>query len=67
MKKILKWFGISILSIFILIFTLDFIFTDPIGDCASGGGCWDDIGKTCRKDEPNAQQLCDRNKPENRK
>lgn len=67
MKKFLKWFGISILSIFILVVAFDFIFPDPIGDCAEGGGCWDEIGKACRKNEPNAQELCDRNRPENHK
>lgn len=33
-----------------------------IDSCLDSGGCWDEIGKTCRKDEPNAQELCDRNR-----
>ena len=28
--------------------------------CLDPGGCWDHIDKTCRKIEPNAQELCDR-------
>lgn len=27
--------------------------------CLDGGGCWDSIAKVCRKDEVNAQELCD--------
>ena len=28
--------------------------------CMDYGGCWDKIEKICRRDEPNAQELCDR-------
>lgn len=30
--------------------------------CLDSGGCWDEMGKTCRKDEPNAQEPCDPNR-----
>lgn len=33
-----------------------------IDRCLDNGGCWDSIDETCRKDEPNAQALCDRSK-----
>lgn len=33
-----------------------------VDSCLDSSGCWDEIGKTCRKDEPNAQELCDRNR-----
>jgi hypothetical protein len=31
--------------------------------CLDNGGCWDHTEKTCRKDEANAQELCNRGKP----
>lgn len=30
--------------------------------CLDGGGCWDSVDNMCRKDEPNAQELCNRGK-----
>lgn len=30
--------------------------------CLDTGGCWDAIDSTCRKNEPNAEVLCGRNK-----
>ena len=29
-------------------------------DCIKLGGCWDKLEKTCRRNEPNAQELCNR-------
>jgi hypothetical protein len=34
-----------------------------IDECLDHGGCWDYAENICRKDEPDAQQLCDRSKP----
>lgn len=28
--------------------------------CLDAGGCWDEVDDVCRKEEDNAQQLCDR-------
>ena len=33
---------------------------DPIDACLDHGGCWDYVDKVCRKDENNAQALCNR-------
>jgi hypothetical protein len=30
--------------------------------CLDAGGCWDETDNVCRKDELNAQELCDRNR-----
>lgn len=30
-----------------------------IDNCMDRGGCWDDVTKICRENEPNAQELCD--------
>lgn len=30
--------------------------------CLDHGGCWDSVDKVCRKEEANAQALCDRAK-----
>lgn len=30
--------------------------------CLDSGGCWDKVDNVCRKDEPDAQALCDRSK-----
>lgn len=45
------------------------MFRDEIGlellkidSCLDSGGCWDYLDKVCRKDEPNAQELCHRKK-----
>lgn len=32
----------------------------PEDSCMDSGGCWDSVDGTCRKNEPNAQELCDR-------
>ncbi|UYL07385.1 hypothetical protein B9G69_010040 [Bdellovibrio sp. SKB1291214] len=31
--------------------------------CIEKRGCWDEVENTCRKDEPNAEYLCSRKKP----
>mgnify|MGYP001616889307 CR=1 FL=1 len=31
--------------------------------CLDKGGCWDSVDRVCRRDEPNAQELCDRAAP----
>ncbi len=41
-------------------FNLDF---ESIDRCLDGGGCWDYQDRICRKNEMNAQELCDRAKP----
>lgn len=28
--------------------------------CLDAGGCWDEVDEVCRKEEVNAQELCDR-------
>lgn len=30
--------------------------------CLDDGGCWDSVDNMCRKNEPNAQALCNRSK-----
>jgi|GEM_PF-2145422 len=34
-----------------------------VDSCLDSGGCWDYQANVCRKDEPNAQALCDRMGP----
>lgn len=33
-----------------------------IDGCLDGGGCWDYVDSICRKEEPNANELCARKK-----
>jgi hypothetical protein len=53
-------FGTSI-AIAIALVVVRFL-ADPIDSCLDSGGCYDYSAKVCRKDEPNAQQLCDQSK-----
>jgi hypothetical protein len=62
--KLLRWPLLAIL-IFALLVSV-FILTasnDPVERCLDHGGCWDYVDKMCRKDEPDAQRLCDRGNP----
>jgi hypothetical protein len=61
MKKIL----LMSLSAFIIGIIYLFFFSDfmNIDGCLDSGGCWDYQDKVCRKEESNAQQLCDRANP----
>jgi hypothetical protein len=45
----------------IIIAALFYLF-DPVDFCLDGGGCWDRTDGLCRKDEVNAQELCDRSR-----
>lgn len=61
MKKVLL--AVLILGfsscVYFLVFS-DFMKADG---CLDSGGCWDYQDSVCRKDEPNAQKLCDRANP----
>lgn len=46
-------------SVYFLVF-FDFMKADV---CLDSGGCWDYQDRVCRKDEHNAQELCDRANP----
>lgn len=55
----IKFFA-AILFSFILLGVLISFVLGPEDSCLDGGGCWDSVAETCRKDEPNAQLLCNR-------
>lgn len=67
-KTILKTLAFVILVIGIHEFVLWLSWDrDPMyfqkDGCMDHGGCWDAADQICRRDEPNAQALCDRSKP----
>jgi len=70
MKKIVFWI-VAVLSLgciasLIVYFGLLFMVHDfdpnflNIDSCLDSGGCWDYVDGICRKGEPNAQELCNR-------
>lgn len=50
------------LSTFFIFFGLVIVGCSDVDSCLDHGGCWDYQDKMCRKDETNAQELCDRAK-----
>lgn len=52
-------FGVMFLAIFIWAMNSGWVWVDS---CLDMGGCWDQIDHICRRDESNAQALCDRSK-----
>jgi len=57
--KIVSFLIVALCGVYFLFFS-DFMKVDG---CLDSGGCWDYQDKVCRKEEPNAQQLCDRANP----
>lgn len=64
MKKINKIILLIIFGVMAVPIAIGFYFyaIDPVDSCMDHGGCWDATDKICRKNEPNAQELCDRNR-----
>jgi hypothetical protein len=62
MSKISIWILCVLFSI-IVIFLAWVYFIGDVDSCLDSGGCWDYSAKVCRKEESNAQQLCDQSNP----
>ena len=52
-------FGLMLLFVGALFFAIPGCDLD-VDTCLDSGGCWDYSAKKCRKEESNAQELCDR-------
>jgi hypothetical protein len=59
-KKIPLGSILFIFSVTYFLFFSDFMKADG---CLDSGGCWDYKDNICRKEEPDAQKLCDRANP----
>jgi len=57
MVRIINVISIALFVIFLLLLLYPI---DDVDRCLDQGGCWDETDGVCRKDEPNAQMLCDR-------
>jgi len=55
LKKVIL---ISIAVVFLLVGLVYLELTSPEDRCLDRGGCYDYSAKVCRKNEPNAQELC---------
>ncbi len=64
MKKLVRLLLIVSALCFVLVLLAKLVLRGSfdIDHCLDRGGCWDYQDRVCRKDEPDAQCLCDRSK-----